>query len=325
MNTKIDKDFLTEQDLSNHDLKPSTQLRNIKDEMDSYDFDAPYQRDYVWTKEKKCNLILSVLYGIPIGTIHLIKRSEDKKVKLWFILDAKQRLKTFKEWFNNELSIQYLKQNLTWKNLQQDHPDVADKFIKYEVQVCYWEHMNLVKQAKLFDRINACEQLTNNEKIYCSNFLCKMLLEEIFATYKQGWLNCLRKEYVKGKRMTGLRWLHSTMTKCFGKNLKDSCSYSRKTNSKDIKDSAQEINKIMLEYIGDNLDKFNETLLTKELLNEAFDGLEKKIKIFNNILKFINNGGRLVMSKQGNDSIAVIKYGCILVHITIQAIYLFHS
>lgn len=71
------------------------------------DFDHIIQRPKVWSKEKKSNLIESMISNYPIPQMFASRKnnSGDNKNNKYFIVDGKQRLSTVKEYLNDEFAL----------------------------------------------------------------------------------------------------------------------------------------------------------------------------------------------------------------------------
>jgi len=66
--------------------------------------DPDFQRHAVWTDKQKCELIESILMGIPLPLIYV--KEDDKGV--YIIVDGRQRLTTLFQFMNHEFSLQNL-------------------------------------------------------------------------------------------------------------------------------------------------------------------------------------------------------------------------
>ena len=89
------------------DAKSSRSVRYIKDHPDSFDMNAPYQRADVWPIDYKKDLITSILSGLLLPPIHLVKKYNDEDLleddgSCW-VLDGKQRISAILSFINNEL------------------------------------------------------------------------------------------------------------------------------------------------------------------------------------------------------------------------------
>jgi len=79
---------------------------------DALDFDAPYQRGYVWTQKEQDEYLVTLLAGYPTGVICLaeVKENmsdpEDFKEFRWIeVVDGKQRLTTLKLFFEGKIGL----------------------------------------------------------------------------------------------------------------------------------------------------------------------------------------------------------------------------
>lgn len=69
-----------------------------------FDLTAPYQRDDVWTIEKRQSLIRSLLMGLPIGSITYADLGRDHAPG-YRIVDGKQRITTLRMFIDDEFSV----------------------------------------------------------------------------------------------------------------------------------------------------------------------------------------------------------------------------
>lgn len=70
---------------------------------DAFDLDAPYQRDSVWTDAQRRNLIRSLTFGIPIGSI-LVAQTDDAD-KMYRVVDGKQRIETIRAFTEDRFAV----------------------------------------------------------------------------------------------------------------------------------------------------------------------------------------------------------------------------
>jgi len=81
---------------------------------EKYDVDYTIlQRPYVWEEDLQCAFIESLIIGIPIPPIVLIKDIKFKTNQLYHVLDGQQRLKTLYRFFKNEIPYTYKVKNKT--------------------------------------------------------------------------------------------------------------------------------------------------------------------------------------------------------------------
>ena len=67
------------------------------------DYEAPYQRNYVWNEEKATFFIESILLGVEIPALILFVHTSNKK-KLE-VIDGRQRYETIKKFKGGEFSL----------------------------------------------------------------------------------------------------------------------------------------------------------------------------------------------------------------------------
>ncbi|MGK0379121.1 MAG: hypothetical protein ACJA1Z_002945 [Patiriisocius sp.] len=98
-----------------HQMGTDTQVRIAKEQSSIFEILrreargdlvlAPdFQRQNVWDKKHKSELIESILMGIPIPLIYLFEDEEGVRQ----IIDGKQRITALKEFINNEFNLSYL-------------------------------------------------------------------------------------------------------------------------------------------------------------------------------------------------------------------------
>jgi hypothetical protein len=75
-----------------------------------FDFCAPYQRDFVWNNKLERGLIESIIYGIRINAISVVRKGELGSLdydKLW-VLDGKQRLHSILKFVKDGFTIGFV-------------------------------------------------------------------------------------------------------------------------------------------------------------------------------------------------------------------------
>ncbi|EHE1501959.1 DUF262 domain-containing protein, partial [Salmonella enterica] len=82
------------------------------------DFDANYQREYVWGHEEQQSFLNVVISGFPIGSVALAKAPDWYSRELPYIevVDGKQRLTTLKKFITNEIPIILADGSLYWRD-----------------------------------------------------------------------------------------------------------------------------------------------------------------------------------------------------------------
>lgn len=86
----------------------------------AFDFNASYQRDYVWTENEQQKFLNSIRLGFPVGHYAIIENDSFAEAKAyeWLeVVDGKQRLTTLKLFFNDEIPIIVDNESYLWSSL----------------------------------------------------------------------------------------------------------------------------------------------------------------------------------------------------------------
>lgn len=138
----------------------------------SLDLEAEYQRDEVWSTEKKTKLIQSILGGVTIPSI-IINEKKEKKI----VIDGKQRICACRDFKNNiinffnesnpELTCKYEDFDIKYKEYFDDYP----------INCIVYTNLTEEEERDIFQRINYGENLSTGEKIkgMKSNFLHEII------------------------------------------------------------------------------------------------------------------------------------------------------
>lgn len=90
----IDTVLIRNENRTVHDV-----LRRIEKGM--FILDPEFQRDFIWSEDKQCKLIESVMMRIPLPVFYLAENSKGQLI----VVDGLQRLTTFQRFVNNELKL----------------------------------------------------------------------------------------------------------------------------------------------------------------------------------------------------------------------------
>lgn len=136
--------------MSNSDVSTISQLIMLGFEYDDEYIIPEYQRNLVWTKKQKSELINSILYGNPIGDF-LFKKEYGKgkdgekydtlNVK-WTIIDGQQRIEAIRGFFMNKFSLpdgKYFKDLKFW--------DARDFMENYKINC--WAVQNITFEEEI--------------------------------------------------------------------------------------------------------------------------------------------------------------------------------
>ncbi len=135
------------------------------DRVGKYDYDTVYQRDKVWSEEKKSFLIDSILKNYPIPPVFLrMKIDSDTGITKYEVIDGKQRLTTIRGFIEGEialpddfggddLGIQELN-GATFKDLEGEFDKYKKQFWSYRIPVIFIETDDTKLVKNVFDRLN---------------------------------------------------------------------------------------------------------------------------------------------------------------------------
>lgn len=122
-----------------------------------------YQRKYVWSEQAKYDFIESLLLNIPIPFIFI---NEDQKTAEMTVIDWYQRVRTIKDFLNNEFCLNKLEKlpelnGLFFKNLT----EVRQRLFKRKlINVIIFEWLTIEQQKETFKRINSTSNLLNDSE-----------------------------------------------------------------------------------------------------------------------------------------------------------------
>ncbi len=116
------------------------------------------QRDFVWTLLQKQELILSMLKGIEIPAMAVIQFKPEKNtnVRIYQIIDGKQRLSTMLSFVQGEFAIEYNGVEYFYKDLDSwAQAAVGQHWIKADVGYEYYDRLiSEDNKIKWFELIN---------------------------------------------------------------------------------------------------------------------------------------------------------------------------
>lgn len=118
-----------------------------------------YQRNLVWKKSQKQELINSIFTGNPIGDF-LVKKVEKKDgvAVEWHIIDGQQRIEAIREFFMNKFP---LKDGKYFKDLK--YWDARDFLESYKINVWCVEKISLEQEIEIYLNRN-CGGTTHTKK-----------------------------------------------------------------------------------------------------------------------------------------------------------------
>lgn len=128
------------------------------------DLTPPFQRDLVWNSKQKCELIESIIMGIPLPAFYV----KENKEGVYIVVDGKQRLQTLFEFINGEFKLDRLTilKDHNGLSFSQLPPVEQNKIEDYSLNI------NVIKAPTsdrvtfdLFDRVNRGGTKLNNQEM----------------------------------------------------------------------------------------------------------------------------------------------------------------
>ena len=88
-------------------------------ERGAFDYNAPYQRPYVWKKKQQQEFLSTCVSGFPIGTIAIAKHTDwlARDTPWLEVVDGKQRLMTLEKFITGEIPIILKGIPIWWRTL----------------------------------------------------------------------------------------------------------------------------------------------------------------------------------------------------------------
>lgn len=153
-------------------LKQISVKKLIDDYIYRIDLDADYQREKIWSRKMQEELLDSIIENIDIPKLYLAKVESDDNFDFECI-DGKQRMMTLLDFYkpeagsDNPLRVKVAGTRYTYKQLQKEHPKVANKIDNFELTfVVYAEIENddeflrdIFRRLQLGVRLNTGELL----------------------------------------------------------------------------------------------------------------------------------------------------------------------
>ncbi len=123
-----------------------------------------FQRNNVWKHRQECELIESILMGIPLPIIYLFELPDGRKQ----VVDGRQRITAILKFLNNDLELRDLKMlpELNWKRFVELDSQMQGVFEDYQLQF-YIIQPPTPERVKydIFDRVNRGGTKLNNQEM----------------------------------------------------------------------------------------------------------------------------------------------------------------
>lgn len=128
-------------------------------------YDIPdWQREEVWSRSKKQNLIDSILRGWKLPKFYFLKVTDDPES--YEVVDGQQRLATILEFFDNELPLaEETAEKFGGKSYENLPDPIVDAFDDYEIEFDEIEDASEEEVKAFFQRLQEGLPLTSAEKL----------------------------------------------------------------------------------------------------------------------------------------------------------------
>lgn len=134
------------------------------DKAGKYDYNTVYQRDKVWSEEKKSFLIDSILKNYPIPPVFFrMKIDQDTGLTKYDVIDGKQRLTTIRDFIDGKISlpedfgddkIGSSELNGAFFSDLDEYEKYKKQFWRYRIPIIFIETEDVDLIKNVFDRLN---------------------------------------------------------------------------------------------------------------------------------------------------------------------------
>lgn len=157
----------------------------MKDENPKIILEVPFQRQFIWKKDKASQLIESIIMNVPIPPLYFAEEENNK----WLVVDGLQRLYSILTFFQNEYGLYHLEiikelENLKYKDLPPKSKSLLNDGLLRVNVIKKDSHPDI--KYDIFMRLNKGAVILN--------------YQELRNCLYRGSLNDLAKELVKGNR-----------------------------------------------------------------------------------------------------------------------------
>ncbi len=126
--------------------------------------DPEFQREFVWPLKQQCELIESILMGIPLPPFYFFEQNDGKQQ----VVDGRQRLTSVFRFMNNEFALKDLKilSSENGKKFSDLSPILQGKIEDYQTYVYMIQPPTLEKiKFDIFDRVNRSGTVLNHQEM----------------------------------------------------------------------------------------------------------------------------------------------------------------
>lgn len=152
-------------------------------EKNTVSFENEVQRAEVWEKYRMSELIWSIIMGFPVPPVYSVRGdTENDKVKVYDVLDGKQRCTTIYRFLNDDFAltklkpIPYLNENgeeslmdISGKKFSELEEELQDIIKDATITVKYFDNLEQPKRAEMFRRLNGGKALSTKARTLASS------------------------------------------------------------------------------------------------------------------------------------------------------------
>lgn len=140
------------------------QVNRMKNKRGEIILNPEFQRNDVWHLKQKCELVESILMGIPIPIIYLFESKEGKKI----VVDGRQRITALTEFLDNKFALGKLQilKDFNGKKFEDLEPKYQSMYEDYQLS-CYIIQPPTPERVKydIFDRVNRKGTQLNSQEM----------------------------------------------------------------------------------------------------------------------------------------------------------------
>ena len=149
---------------------------------DKIDFKNVVQRSFVWERHRMSELIWSIIMGYPIPPIFAERGdTENEKVKVYSVLDGRQRCTSISKYINDEFALTELKpipyldeegnectMDISGRKFSELDEELQDIIKDATITVKYYDNLEQYQKAEMFRRLNNGKPLSTKSRTLAS-------------------------------------------------------------------------------------------------------------------------------------------------------------
>jgi len=245
-----------------HDSREPELRSFIRDYIKSgrIDLSPPYQREEAWSTKKERQWMASLFsQTMAIPPFFLSKKNNRFNCVNYYALDCRQRVTAIKHWINDLFRIEVMytytdeqggihtkKKKMNWSEMQADEDcqGLVDIFNSKKVPLVIFDYSPLEDQRMIFTALNNGEPLNVDEQTYCTYFLARRFLGEVFNNVFANVKVSLTPKVKEGRRFAHIRTAHELLLLSADLNLRGTPE-ARPVRKQDRMASAQQVHKTL--------------------------------------------------------------------------------